>query len=500
MNSFIDRDTVWRIGKVILDICVLTLVLSWTTADPDLWGHLRFGLDIIQTGTIIQIDPYSYVTTGVRWINHEWLAEVLFALAWTAGRAPGLILLKMIVEFLTFGLLYRHLRAMQLRHIQATILLLLMGSLLAVVFSSNVRPQLFTFLCFTLILLIIRRAELGAYRRLWAAPLLLMVWTNLHGGFLAGLGLLCLWAPMYLVVNRRTWVHIIPPILVCIAAPFVNPYGIDLLTFLLRTATVPRPEITEWQPLLLISIPGLLYLLVLLVAVGGIIRSTQPRRPILLILFGVTALLPWIAVRHLSLFSIASLILTGEHVGSAWNRIWPYRHTDNPVSPWLAGIPLVMAAALMILGSTRELHRIHMADEQQPIAAVALLKQSGVSGHLATHFNWGEYIIWHLGPHIKVSMDGRRETIYSTAIYQQYQDLYSGVKDWDALLRQYRTDLALVYKESAIYNLLTLTPDWMMLYEDSKSVLFVNRRSSLVAPLKQAVAEFTPPETAKYFP
>ena len=34
-------------------------------------------------------------------------------------------------------------------------------------------------------------------------------------------------------------------------------------------------------------------------------------------------------------------------------------------------------------------------------------------GHLVTYFNWGQYALWHLGPALKVSMDGRRETVYS---------------------------------------------------------------------------------------
>jgi hypothetical protein len=139
-------------------------------------------------------------------------------------------------------------------------------------------------------------------------------------------------------------------------------------------------------------------------------------------------------------------------------------------------------------------------DDEFPIAAVALLKQSGVSGNLATQFEWGEYIIWHLGPQIKVSMDGRRETIYSTAIYRQYMDFHFGVNDWDALLRQHWTDLALVKKHKSVHNLLKLKSEWLMVYEDSKSALFVNRNSSLVEPLRQAVADFAPPEANRYFP
>lgn len=69
--------TLWTIGTLILVISAFALLSSITVADADLWGHVRFGLDTLQAGTIIQVDPYSYVTTGQRWINHEWLAEMV---------------------------------------------------------------------------------------------------------------------------------------------------------------------------------------------------------------------------------------------------------------------------------------------------------------------------------------------------------------------------------------------------------------------------------------
>src|SRR5688572_26835224 len=59
---------------------VLTLT-ALTRADVDLWGHLRFGLDILETRSLHSVDPYSF-TSDRPWLNHEWLAEVVIALAW----------------------------------------------------------------------------------------------------------------------------------------------------------------------------------------------------------------------------------------------------------------------------------------------------------------------------------------------------------------------------------------------------------------------------------
>jgi hypothetical protein len=47
-----------------------------TSTDPDLWGNVRFGLDILRSGSVPHLDPYSF-TTDRTWVNHEWLAEVI---------------------------------------------------------------------------------------------------------------------------------------------------------------------------------------------------------------------------------------------------------------------------------------------------------------------------------------------------------------------------------------------------------------------------------------
>jgi hypothetical protein len=99
----------------------LVCVLVRTVADPDLWGHVRFGLDILESGQISRVDPYSYLTSGMPWINHEWLSEVMYAWAYLRGGTPGIVLLKAALGRLLFLLLSRHLRSAGLRPIRAWI-------------------------------------------------------------------------------------------------------------------------------------------------------------------------------------------------------------------------------------------------------------------------------------------------------------------------------------------------------------------------------------------
>src|SRR5215831_4222552 len=77
---------------------------SDTVADPDLWGHIRFGQDILRTGSLIRTDTYSYRTAGQVWINHEWLSEVIFAGIYNRLGPRGLIVSKVFLSLLIIGL------------------------------------------------------------------------------------------------------------------------------------------------------------------------------------------------------------------------------------------------------------------------------------------------------------------------------------------------------------------------------------------------------------
>ncbi len=66
-------------------------------ADVDLWGHLKFGQDILREGSLPRTDSYSYTAPGSQWINHEWLMEVLFYTIFLAAGSPGLVLFKLVL-------------------------------------------------------------------------------------------------------------------------------------------------------------------------------------------------------------------------------------------------------------------------------------------------------------------------------------------------------------------------------------------------------------------
>ena len=90
-------------------IGLLASLSSCTVADPDLWGHVRFGQDILAAGHVIRSDPYSF-TSDQAWTNHEWLAEIIMAGAYRFGGVRGLVALSSGVAALVLLLVGRLLR------------------------------------------------------------------------------------------------------------------------------------------------------------------------------------------------------------------------------------------------------------------------------------------------------------------------------------------------------------------------------------------------------
>src|SRR5919204_3798854 len=84
-------------------------VLLRTTVDPDLWGHLRFGLDVLASRHLSLTDQYSY-TSDLPWVNHEWLSELIMGAAFRAFGPAGLIAIKVAVTLAIIGSLLPVLR------------------------------------------------------------------------------------------------------------------------------------------------------------------------------------------------------------------------------------------------------------------------------------------------------------------------------------------------------------------------------------------------------
>lgn len=500
-----------RAGVAVLLGGLLVRLASDTVADPDLWGHVRFGRLALRLGGPARIDPFSYLTAGHGWINHEWLSEVLMAGAWDRLGTAGLVGLKALLLVALVAFLYAWLRRSGVSGLRAGLLALAL-SLPALGNPGTVRPHLFTYAGFALTLAALVQAGRGRGAWLWILPPLFALWVNLHGGVLAGLGVVLLWALVRAAafavrrVGRRASADPAPgrapfparstlvmgsAVVAACGALLLNPYGVRLPLFLLRTATVARPDISEWQPVRIASGVGLLYVVLVVLAARTAVRARRGRRPEILALLGVTALLPLMAIRHLPLFGIAVGVLLADAFASAPDT-GPLPGPAPGRSSALRTVAGVAAGLIGLLAAASARPSFSCIDAGPPRSlpvparAVSVLRASGARGHLAVFFDWGEYAIWHLAPTLRVGMDGRRETVYPDSIYSAYQDWMNGAPDWKAYLSEGPADVALVPTGSVAANLMGLDPAWALGYADRTATVFARSGSAAAAAIRRA--------------
>ena len=59
-------------------LLIIFLTCGLTPMQSDTWWQLRAGKDMWLSRSVLLHDVYSHTASGAFWLNHEWLAEVIF--------------------------------------------------------------------------------------------------------------------------------------------------------------------------------------------------------------------------------------------------------------------------------------------------------------------------------------------------------------------------------------------------------------------------------------
>ena len=471
--------------------------------DNDLWGHLFFGREIVESGKLPLQNIYSYTAPNHAWINHEWLAEVIFYAVFRFFGSPGLILLKVILGGGIVWILNHILRKRIASPLVRTLTLVWAMAILSPGF--NVRPQIFTYFLFAASLFLLYRYEEKDRTTLYWTPLLMASWVNLHGGFVVGVGVFGLFSLWSVIREQREGVetrliviHILVPFMLSVLFLFLNPYGFSLLKFLAADLLLDRP-ITEWGLISFMDFSFLEFKLALLVVLLVAPWNGSWRRWDF-ILMVLAALLAFRYQRHTPLFAIVAAPFLAVGI----QRI--YHWIERGAREWVlaAGIFAVVFYQLHWIGRIHLEHRFQLVVSplQYPTQAVDFLRRNGVRGNLAVPFDWGEYFIWKLYPEVRVSIDGRYTTAYPMEVIQDHWNWMEGKKGWRRLIERYPTDIAITNRKHPVTALLRKDPEWVYVYSDPIAFVFVRKTPSQQQLLdKFREKQLLPPQPPPvYFP
>ncbi|HET7748457.1 MAG TPA: hypothetical protein VFK81_03685 [Terriglobales bacterium] len=473
-----------RVFVIILGLGLLVMAAR-AVHDPDVWWHLRSGQEIVASHHVPRRDIFSYTRYGQAWIAHEWLSEVIFFLIFRAASWAGLMVVFAGVIAGTFLLLYRQCAGRP--YIAG--LMVALGAM-ATVPSWGVRPQMFSMLLAAVFLWLLdkaRRHDPAQLRFLWWMPLLMLLWVNLHGGFLLGPALMAItlagWAlEAWLGVAkwpeaRARVLRLGGALAACVAVIPLNPNGLELYRYPFQTLQArtivnyivewasPNFHSTDFKPFL-----GLLLLTWLVVAVSR--KRLSPTQILLLL---ATAYGGLSAARHIPIFVLVAVPILAEGLEElAARRHWfSPEEASLPPAKLAINFVLVLAVCALTVLRFRQVIQSQAAGEAEnfPVAATEFLIREHPPAPIFNYYDWGGYFIARLYPRYRVFIDGRTD-LYGT-LMDTFSDTARGEGNWQEGLQKYHVQTVVVPPASGLAGLLRINPAWKKEFEDKQAVVFV---------------------------
>ena len=457
---------------------------SFMTADPDLWGHLKYGKDLWSAEAFQSVDIYSYTAAGSQWINHEWLSELMMYVAYSLLGSSGLLFGKLLIGFTIIFLLSRislHRTCEPLAYAVVFIL-----SVFVMSPGFMVRPQVTTFLFVAFFLYCFHLYLEKGKNFLWILPAVMAVWVNCHGGFLIGVGMFPVVAVCEYInclARKKSVTHL--KILtfwltVTELAVLANPYGVHLLTFLYETLQIPR-DISEWAPVGIADLSYMRFKILVLMFVCSFFIKNKSRRYWEVGIILVAMVYSFLHCRHTPVFAILAAPYLAEHVSLLLQRTRLLDKIKSSLNYAVLSVFLLLLVGyqLYVAGSkyVDAGCNIIVDTTNYPVHAVRFMRENGIKGDILLPFEWGEYAIWQLYPECRVSVDGRFRTVYSERLLSDHFRLTAGDMKLECLLDLYPPDIILGRQGPVYREFISNQKGWAYVYSDLTSMLFLKETS-----------------------
>lgn len=457
--------------------------LASVNADPDLWWHVRSGETILDDGGLPEVDDWSFTAAGATWTNHEWLADVIFAQTYDAAGSTGLLLLRgALFVLLVGGLVVAFSNRVRT---PLVVLLLIMFTVPVLGTFINVRAHSFSYTLVVWAIVVLDRVREGRWRWLALLPAIMLLWVNLHGGFVLGLALIGLslflvlvgWDGMRRRPTGRAQRLVILGGIGTLAITLLNPHGIGLFSYLAYELGANHSIVSEWQRPAGVQLT--FFWLYLLIPLGLWILARRWHHVGLPLMLLVTAYSTFRHARFFVLMGLFGSIVAAGALGAimrrleASGRLGALERTLDPKAAVAALVVLVVIFGASFVGDvTSGDSGVKVDKSLYPIDATEWLAAQDVGPNLAIPLPYGGYSIWHLGPDTKVSIDGRNLTVYDDDWVDRY---LRSLVDGTALevLDEAAVDVWMLPSDSKQIAALEATGRWGVAYRDPIAVVLL---------------------------
>lgn len=502
---------------------LVILYLLWMDAwrfllDSDTGWHIRTGELIAATGRVPREDPFSHTLPGAPWFAWEWLADLGMAKLHEVAGLGGVVVGALIILLLAYARLQSLMRQWGADPLIATGLTILAA--LCSIVHWLARPHLFSILLMVIWLGLVEGYRRRGTRWIYAVPVLILLWANLHGAFVITLPILLIYAIGEWGEQRLRgevqWKRILPYLVVAggsAVAALGTPFGVGLYRHLwryLRDEELLR-SIQEFQSPDFHTLDGKLIEILLLSGAGAVMWALRRGRLVELGLYLLWFHLTLQSQRHVTLAAVTLTPIIAEQATWAIRevvKLWVAsagngRQLLQALVGWYRGIltidrqltgafVLVIVLAGMVgvagAGGADKLLSARFSPERFPVEAASVLLRESLPDKGYAHDQFGGYLIYRLYPRYRVFVDGRSDFYRQGTVLADMQKVAGVSPEWATKLDQYGIQWLLLRRDEPLSLVARLSGDWVLLHEDKVAQILI--RSDLRPPaLRQSDAK-----------
>lgn len=483
-------------------LTALAMMYLAPIADIDIWWHLATGRYLLENVTFLSSDPFGLageqITPGRELIlNGYWLSQVIFYSIFQFFGLKGIIALRVILLIIPSLVVLVYGWSKFSRSSAVFLLALLSGW--TMIYVSGIRPNHLTIAFVPLLFALLNEVSYAAdwqdvakynFRAAWFLPPFMLIWANLHGGFLLGTVVLVIYATCETITLYKTK-HTLKPtaklwgiVVATTLATLATPNGILTYTqYLGAQGGIIVQKTSEYQSPFILAKNGVItywpYFIVLLFTLLAIIsrwRQIAFTRTVLLLF---TAMISLTAFRYAPLFVGAATVLLIPVV----QQIAGGLQRGKVLFDISSGVLFFMILYFSVVSYPRTagaLPRDGVIDPSRfPIEATNFIEKNQLSGVIFNHFNWGGFLLWRQPGKLKTFIDGRN---LNTSLFHAYTKALWLPAETQAIFDRFGVDLIIMPRLNpftgelyALTDFLWGSPLWVQIYRDPYAMILGRR-------------------------
>jgi hypothetical protein len=458
-------DVAWAAMVVLVPVLVALLTRMGTT---DLAYHIRAGDGILDTHSIPRVDTYTFTVYGRPWLDQQWGAQILLALAQRYGGWATLTFLQAVLAGVSFSLIYLACRGRG-ASIRTSSVLTIVGFLVASP-TLAMRPQLIALPLFAASMWALASRG-SAPRRCYLIPVFAALSANLHGSFTI--------IPLIVVL---AWIQdarrhtpganrLLILALVAAAATLLNPFGVDVWRYAYDLSTNPviRDTISEWAPVTATDAVGVIMIGSALAVVAFLTRRGGPTPWTSLLWLLIFFSLAMSAQRAIVWWAMVAPVVLAELLPANAEQVEERSTPPGSARPAVAIIAALSVGVVILLPWWRS---DQLLSQAPPGVTQAVLDHVPPGATMIVHQPWGSWFEF-VTPDRPVFVDSRIE-IVPEEIWSDYGQVGFAGAGWKRVLARWNPDAIVAAADwELLPDLRADAAEWEEIYRDDDGSVFV---------------------------